>query len=226
MKIHEQSVVKRYQQKYHNICFICAILFTLADFFVCMIDETVTKSGIADSTLYIPYLLFAIIILPSLCFISWALYIGFYVYQKCESQKIGGNIVTLLFFLISVSITVLVGVGTYNRAIDLVYYITGNRNLLNGLLDCIAFKVAICIGWMFCFVGCVVFRNTFCLEGNSLRKSILCVCACLCVYGLVFFEKSKENYIHERTEWVWMQKMTDYYEEHGIGMDVEPFSRN
>jgi len=183
--------------------------------FFCVYDRwNCNKSGIADSTLYISYLLFAIIILPSLCFISWALYIGFYVYQKCESQKIGGNIVTLLFFLISVSITVLVGVGTYNRAIDLVYYITGNRNLLNGLLDCIAFKVAICICWMLCFVGCVVFRNTFCLEGNSLRKSILCVCACLCVYSLVFLKRVKriiymnaQNGSGCRKWWITMRNM-------------------
>lgn len=220
------EVKQQHQQKYYSICLACAILFTLADFGVCMVDNTLTKNGIADSALYIPYLLLAIIILPFLCFASWALYIGFYVYRECESQRIEGNVASLLIFFISVAITVLLGVGGYNRAVDLVYYITRNKNLLDGLLDCIAIKLWISVGWIFCFMGCVMLRKLFRMKGKLFKKIIVCMCVCLCACGLVHFEKSKENYIYTHTETVWVQKMIDYYEENGMGMDVEPFSRN
>lgn len=169
-------------------------------------------------------IVFAVLVWPIVVVAVWGRCIGYYLGLKIKKSDDRVSTAQRVWICISIVIIAFFGIKIYSAFSDLVTYVADNLNILDGLYYCVAIKTGIAAGWLFCWLCSMKLRGVISAQGKILKKLLMLVIGMILAAVLIHVTDIREEYISKYTDHVWIIRMMEYYDEHGIGPDVVPFS--
>lgn len=210
-------------KKIYQITKRCAIIFTvlfvLWNCLIVFFEMNDITDLLVAAIYWLGYLFF--VLAGLLC---WLICIGTYISVKSVEMKSSPDKFWYVWETARIGVMFVVGVMLIYSFLDFVLYYTGDWKIMDGLYHCLGIKLCVFVGLLACFIFSIKMRNLPEVRG-SVSKKIAVTVSCViltCVFINCFFWQ--KEYTEAERETVWIRKMTQYYDEHGIGPDVEPFS--
>ena len=204
-------------------CLKIAVLFTVISLMEHCIS-LIWQNHACFESLRLFILVIGVFVLPIVIYIAWFIAAYQYLIYKYQNYKDNTNKVDYVVIFLNVLFMLFAGRFAINSLTDTISYVAENWNLLESLFHCTMIKTGVTIGWLVCF-GCCILNNTIHKKRFVLiKRSVILVFVVVFALILLYFESGVESYIFSETEKVWVQKMTEYYYEHGT--EASPFVRN